>query len=295
MPNTVTIWQPTEGDSIRNTSGTLLYYARGSNSESEVRFAAYGAIAAASNGAPLSDVQVDAIMVDDTDPAKSMWMIRASYSSEDKRQTPAPGQCSTKAPIYRFHVSGGTQHIEKSIEVVGRYGINGDTPPDPQLVIGGGLTRPAGCDINATVITMSIVRYWEPATVDQDYRRKMTRMAWHTNNADFGGFHIGEVLFAGCNLEQHGDAGVWEGSYDFWLSLNIAKLELGGNITGASLPGGGYAPVTKKGWEYLDIRYRRRVVGSGAFQQVTSVPFAAYTHRVYDLATMTDLWSPETL
>ncbi|MFN8730574.1 MAG: hypothetical protein ACK5Z4_12025, partial [Planctomyces sp.] len=94
-----------------------------------------------------------------------------------------------------------------------------------------------------------------------------------TNAGSFRGFAAGEVLFLGATGSKRGDGpdDNWEITFRFAASPNQTGLSVG-SITG----------ISKKGWEYLWVRYAdAEDSGSGA---IIKKPIAAYVERVYDQA-----------
>jgi hypothetical protein len=91
-----------------------------------------------------------------------------------------------------------------------------------------------------------------------------------TNNAGFRGFAAGEVLFLGCSGSQEWDEakgdGPWSLSYRFVASKNVTNQTIG-SITG----------ISKKGHEYLWVRYEDTVDSSSLLKR----PKAVYVNSVY--------------
>jgi hypothetical protein len=63
------------------------------------------------------------------------------------------------------------------------------------------------------------------------------------NDIPFKGFAAGEVLFLGASGSQRGDED-WEITFNYAASPNVTGLMVGD-----------IGPVSKKGWEYLWVRY----------------------------------------
>jgi len=88
------------------------------------------------------------------------------------------------------------------------------------------------------------------------------------NNASWKGFAAGEVLFLGVSGSKRGEDD-WEITFRFAASPNRTNIQIG-NITVAS----------KKGWEYLWVRYAD--VEDGGSNTLVKQPVAVYVEKVYE-------------
>ena len=97
------------------------------------------------------------------------------------------------------------------------------------------------------------------------YKTTLFVLTGRVNAGVFKGFAAGEVLFLGASGSQRGQDD-WEITFRFAASPNVSGLAVG-PITG----------ITKRGWEYLWVRY------ADAEDQHVLVkqPIAAYVEKVY--------------
>lgn len=87
-------------------------------------------------------------------------------------------------------------------------------------------------------------------------------------NGSFKGLAAGECLFLGAAGSKRGDED-WEITFRFAGSPNVTGLSVG-PITG----------ISKKGWEYLWVRYAD--VEDDNAKALVKRPVAAYVEQVYD-------------
>jgi hypothetical protein len=114
------------------------------------------------------------------------------------------------------------------------------------------------------------------AYVNATYVRGLAGITGTTNNAAFRGFAAGEVLFLGCSGSQEWDdqkgKGPWSLSYRFVASPNAGSGESAPAITIGSISG-----ITKKGHDYLWVRYEDAVDSNTLIKK----PKHVYVDRVY--------------
>lgn len=95
----------------------------------------------------------------------------------------------------------------------------------------------------------------------------MYRLTGKTNDAAWRGFAAGEVLFQGVSGSYRSGDDVVELTFRFAASPNRTNINVGG-ITVSS----------KKGWDYMWVRYADNVDGDNIVKQ----PVAVYVERVYE-------------
>jgi len=166
---------------------------------------------------------------------------------------------------------GGTQHITQSRATVNAYAPSGETPPDFQGAIGVTDNGVEGVDVTVPVYHFSETHYLDDAVVTPAYKGTLFSLTGKVNSASFKGLAAGECLFLGAAGSKRGGSGGgdWEITFRFAGSPNVTGLSVG-PITG----------ISKKGWEYLWVRYAE-VEDEGA-QVLVKRPIAAYVERVYD-------------
>jgi hypothetical protein len=121
--------------------------------------------------------------------------------------------------------------------------------------------------------------YDVPSGVISDtYIKAVAGLTGCVNSDGFRGFQPGEVLFAGCSGSQQWDSekgdGPWSLTYKFIASQNVDGLTVGG-ISG----------VTKKGHEYLWVRYS----GDDTQSALVRKPIGVYVNEVYRKAALSGL------
>jgi len=167
---------------------------------------------------------------------------------------------------FSFDTSGGTQHVTQSLATVGRY------PPGSAPDFGGaiGVTHDSveGVDITAPVYSFSETHWLADSAVTQNYKTTLFNLTGKVNNAPFKGMAAGECLFLGASGSKRG-ADDWEITYRFAASPNRSGLTIG-DITG----------ISKKGWEYLWVRYADSE--DTAAKAVVKRPVAVYVEQVYE-------------
>ena len=123
--------------------------------------------------------------------------------------------------------------------------------------------------LGAALYQFSETHYLGDATVTAGYKATLFSLTGKTNSAAFKGCAIGECLFLGASGSKRG-TGDWEITFKFAASPNKTNIVIGGNITVAS----------KKGWEYLWIRYHDVV--DDTVNMIVKRPCGAYVEKVYD-------------
>jgi hypothetical protein len=214
----------------------------------------------------------ETISLDPTDRA-DLWHATVRYvpPGGQKKDPPATGESS-----FSFDTGGGNQHVTQSLSTSGRYGQSGDSAPDFKGAIGVTSDSVEGCDITVPVYQFSETHYLSDATVTAAYKATLFSLTGKTNNAAFKGCAIGECLFLGASGSKRG-TGDWEITFKFAASPNKTNLVIGGNITVAS----------KKGWEYLWIRYHDVV--DDTVNMIVKRPCGAYVEKVYEEGSFSSL------
>ncbi|HON68242.1 MAG TPA: hypothetical protein PLS23_17275 [Phycisphaerae bacterium] len=252
--------QYTEGQSAE-----LLYTIRGTADEG----AAVSSLAATSPGEfqgmvrqPLS---VEPVHIDTTHPDTCLWTGTVHYAPFEYPDPPQTGDSS-----FSFDTGGGTQHITQSLQTVGRYAASG-TAPDFGGAIGVTHDNVEGVDITVPVYNFSETHYLPASQVTNAYKGTLFQLTGKVNNAPFRGLAAGECLFLGASGSRRGTGpdDDWEITFRFAGSPNRTGISVG-PITG----------ISKKGWEYLWVRYAdAEDTGSNT---LVKQPVAAYVEKVYE-------------
>ena len=179
-----------------------------------------------------------------------------------ERKRPETGESS-----FSFDTGGGTQHVTQSLQTINRYAPSGKTAPDFKGAIGVNGDNVEGVDITVPVYSFSETHYLAAELVTTAYKNTLFTLTGRVNVAAFRGFAAGEVLFLGASGAKRGEED-WEITFRFAASPNANYLVVG-DITG----------ISKKGWEYLWVRYQD--VEDTAAKTIVKRPLAAYVERVY--------------
>lgn len=175
--------------------------------------------------------------------------------------------------VFSFDTGGGTQHITQSLDTVHRYPAPGvGAAPDFKGAIGVSADGVEGVDITVPVFNFTETHYKPDDEMTQSYRAVLFELTGKVNSDSFKGFQPGEVLFLGASGSkrvQLGEDADWEITYRFAGSPNVSGLSIG-PING----------ISKKGWEYLWVRYADQE--DTAAKAIVKRPIAAYVERVYE-------------
>jgi len=173
-----------------------------------------------------------------------------------------------------FDTTGGTQHITQSRQTISRTAASG-AAPDFKGAIGVTANGVEGVDITVPVYAFTYTYYLAPEAVTQSFRLQIFALTGKVNSGSFRGFAAGEVLFLGATGSvRRGEK--WEITFRFAASQNRTNI----NVGGITVP-------SKKGWEYLWVRYAEQE--DTAAQTIVQQPVAAYVERVYDEASFAPL------
>lgn len=195
------------------------------------------------------------------DPTVSLaWDGTVRYGI--KQSPPETGESS-----YCFETAGGTQHITQSIETVHKYAVSGSTAPDFDGAIGVTKDSVEGVDITLPIFNFSETHYFNDSAVSSSYKALLFHKTGMYNNDSFKSFEPGEVLFLGASGSKRG-LGDWEITFRFAASQNRTDIMVGS-----------IGPISKKGWEYLWVRYED--AEDTTAKALIKKPVAAYVEKVY--------------
>ncbi|NUQ51375.1 MAG: hypothetical protein HUU19_01605 [Phycisphaerales bacterium] len=246
----------TKGD---NPSAELVYSVRGTNDDLAARAQAESTSPANYDNMPRQSVSVEPV-------GDELWEAVVRYAKNQAGSLPEPGDS-----IFSFDTGGGTQHITQSKDTVSSHAASGTTAPDFQGAIGVTADGVEGVDITVPVYQFSETHYFPNTAVTAAYKGTLFSLTGKVNTGAFRGFAAGEVLFLGASGSRRGTDpdDDWEITFRFAASPNATGLSVG-PING----------ISKKGWEYLWVRYAdQEDTGSHA---IVKRPVAAYVERVYD-------------
>jgi len=258
-----------ESASGESPSATLVYTVRGTADDVQARGALAAEAPPTHDGLVRKTWNVEPVHIDTADPDGCLWTGAVRYG-----RTSAP-EPETGDSVYNFDIGGGTQHLTQSIETVARYAPTDKTPPDFKGAIGVTHDSVEGVDITVPVYHFSETHYKADAEVTPAYKATLFALTGKVNAAAFKGFQGGEVLFLGASGSKRGEED-WEITFRFAASPNATNIPVG-NITVAS----------KKGWEYLWVRYAD-AEDAGA-KALVKRPASAHVEKVYHSADFSSL------
>jgi len=243
-----------------NSSAELAYVVLGTDDDIAARDALEAGSPATYATLPRQSVQVEPL-------GPKLWDGQVRYGHENNSN-----QIQTGESTFSFDTGGGTQHITQSLQTVGRFPASGQTAPDFKGAIGVTPDAVEGVDITVPVYQFSETHYKPDNQVTGTYKGVLFELTGRVNADTFKGFAPGEVLFLGASGSrrvQMGESADWEITYRFAASPNRTGLSIGG-ISG----------ISKKGWEYLWVRYVDRA--DPLAKALVKRPIAAYVERVYE-------------
>jgi len=250
-------------ESRRLTTGNdasleLVYSVTGSDDELEVK-SAVESLAPLSYGSPAVAPYLIRQSVTVEPIGQGLWLATVYYD----RTGAAPHWAEDS---YEFDTSGGTQHITQSIGTVGGYAAPGWGLPSFEGAIGVSDNGVEGVDITVPQLNFSETHHF--SSLPGKYRQTLFRITGKVNSAPFRGFAAGEVLFlgaSGAKRDRYHET-PWEVTYRFAVSPNESNLVVG-NIGG----------ITKRGWDYMWIRYAELEDQNAIVKR----PVGVYVERVY--------------
>jgi len=242
-----------------NASVEMVYILTGTSDDVTAKNLIASSTASVYNGLVRQSIQIEPEWVDTT-TGDGQWVATVRYGIRPPTEV---GESS-----FAFDTSGGTQHITQSIATVNRYAAPGTTAPDFGGAIGVTHDNVEGVDITVPVYSFSETHYLPSAVVTPAYKGTLFSLTGKVNNASFKGLAAGECLFLGASGSKRG-AEDWEITYRFAGSPNRSSLVVG-PISG----------ISKKGWEYMWVRYADSE--DAAAKAIVKKPVAVYIERVYE-------------
>lgn len=249
----------TKGPPENNPSAELVYTVRGTNDDLAARSAAENESPSTYDGLPRQTVSVEPVGFE-------LWEATARYAHAQSGEFPQTGES-----VFSFDTGGGTQHITQSKQTISSHAASGTTAPNFNGAIGVTADGVEGVDITVPVYQFSETHYLPASQVTQGYKATLFNLTGKVNNGSWKGFAPGEVLFLGASGSRRGTSADadWEITFRFAASPNASGISVG-PISG----------ISKKGWEYLWVRYAD--AEDAGSQAIVKRPVAAYVERVYD-------------
>lgn len=206
------------------------------------------------------------------------WQVTINYEKEgaDDEEKEDPLRRSRS-----FDTSGGQQHITQGLAVGAGEALDFEgrfpsTATNQSGAIGVDGDNVAGVDIVVPALQWTETYDVPSQFVTSQYIKSVAALTGTVNNAAFRTFAAGEVLFTGCSGTQEWDEdrgdGPWNLSFKFVASPNVGNGETLAPLTIGSITG-----ISKKGHDYLWVRYEPSVTGNALIK----LPKAVYVNKVY--------------
>jgi hypothetical protein len=199
------------------------------------------------------------------------WEVTVSYGTEDEQKSQEPPEPGTWH--FTFDTTGGTHKITQSLATLWRGERSGSYPaPNLKGAIGYDGKKVQGVEIVVPKLEFSITAYYQPQQITTTFMANVARNTGKTNLNPWLGFAGGEILFLGGTGQ--GDIPTVAGqrvkpasvTYKFAASENLIDIPVGDIVV-----------PSKKGWEYLWVRYEK--IEETGF--VFPIPVHAYVEKVY--------------
>jgi hypothetical protein len=185
--------------------------------------------------------------IDATERGFGLWDIDVTWSVYDKKE-PEAGDFS-----WSFDTTGGTKHITQGISHVQSYVPSGKTAVDHKGTIGVNENGDVeGVDVPDKSFKWTEHRQLLLADYGWTYAGIVDDLTGTINNAAFRGMATGTVLFAGAQgTRSIKDPLILDLTYHFEYQRSGVSLSVG-DITG----------ISKVGWQYLWVEYRKKDGGT---------------------------------
>jgi hypothetical protein len=188
-----------------------------------------------------------------------------------------------------FDISGQSTRVTHSKATVAAYGPadNSATPKDFRGAINvqqdGTID---GTDIIVPFLTYAVTYTFLNSDITSAYVNTLAAIVGTVNNAAFHGYAAGELLLTRVSGQKRTDgSGNWDITFGFSVSRNKTTIVIGEQRTegGAiTVPGDAIIITSKRGWDFLWVRYEEKQVGSAAAANWHKVPVSAYVEQMYE-------------
>lgn len=203
--------------------------------------------------------------------APTIWQAEVTYEADD-----SPNAKESNDFDFRFSTTGATAKKTLSETTVSRHWLwsMSNMPPDLGKLIGAQNGKVEGVDAVIPKLEFSVTAYYPPARVTMDWVKNLARATGRTNNVSWLSYEPGELLFLGADGSGPVDTLAGPQQKPVQITLNFAASE---NRDDLVIGTGNPEKISKKGWEYLWVRYER-VRESGLEYPI---PVHAYVERIY--------------
>jgi hypothetical protein len=208
----------------------------------------------------------------DTTRSDGAWNCTIRFSPKEQQQS------EIGTVTISGDTKGGTQHITQSLQTIARYPSG--TAENFQGAIGVSKSGPdatvEGVDVVVPVFNFTVTKVWAENNLPSlgtiySLTGKVNSGPFSITDTETGltiSVDTGECLFNGASFGgQRGDGGV-EFTYAFSASANRTGITVGG-IGG----------ISKKGWEYMWVRYADAEGDSAIIKK----PIDVHVEKVYEL------------
>jgi hypothetical protein len=210
----------------------------------------------------------------------AIWQAEVTYGpDDDPRSEPAKEAGDYD---FAFDTTGATAKKQLSERTVSSHWLwsMSNMPPNLGKVIGAQGGKVEGVDVIVPKLEFSVTAFYTAGRVTIDWVKGLARATGKVNSDAWLGFAPGELLFTGARGSGPIDTLVGPQRKPVSITLQFAASENRDDIV---IGTGNPAPIAKKGWEYLWVRYER-VRESGLEYPI---PVHAYVEEVYPAGAFT--------
>lgn len=254
----------------RGSSATWPYLIHGATDDIDAKNALIAAAPTSFDGLPASSYDVE--------PTENgeFW-----YGSVTYAPLSLGGGVSGDDETYieEFDTSGQQITVMQSLETMA---TEGEAIDFGQAV---GVTQSGvnGVDIIVPSYTFAMTRGWPSGKINNTYRQMLADLTGKVNDAAFGPYEAGEVLFLGARGSRTSDSASsdWSISYRFSVSRNNTEFPVKYFLNNAMKS----EKINKGGWEYVWVFCAPRLVGG----ILATVPVKVSVERVYEEASFSGI------
>ena len=245
----------------KGCSATLLYLIDGTTDETAARAALKAYAQTSYDSLPVQDYALSQAGFD-------FWDGVVTYGAREPREA--------DHGLTTFDTTGGMQRITVSLEVTETSAGAPDIQDGGQ---GGAINVTPDGDVEGLDIRVPQLSFQRTHIFAADdwggdaYVKTLADMTGTTNDDTFFSFAAGELLFLGASGAERAD-GTWEVTFGFAAEKNRTNIAVGALTV-----------TSKKGHQYLEVRYKPKKVGNFLVQ----VPQHYYVHTVYEESDFADL------
>ena len=192
----------------------------------------------------------------------------AVYKHEDE-VPPEPGEWTVSVDI-----SGQSTRIYQARSHVADYAPAGVTAPNFKGAINVADGVVQGADVIVPFVNYTINTRFPTEDIDDAWVRTVSAIVGSQNASTYHGFAAGELLLTRISANQRGD-GFTDVSFGFGFSANESSIVITG--VNASNAAANITVTSKRGWDYLWVRYEDRTIGTYTIKQ----PVSAHVEQVY--------------